>query len=493
MLNKDFLVKNFIAPFIAIILIVTLSSCTSPHMATGIKIGEVTDSEAIVWVRLTKDEQRVDFGAPMPKISYTLASTGEPLVDMQYRQRDAVPSVEFPDGSSIDTIEGAVPGAGGVVRVHYKVVNDKESKATPWQKVDPKADFTQQFRLSNLQPGSQYILKVEYGANKILGLKTLSGTFRTAPAPDTIAPVTFTVITGQRYPDRDSDNGFKIYGQMQSMNLDFFVHTGDILYYDALAKTPALANWHWQRLYSLDSAVEFHKKVASYFMKDDHDTLVNDSWPTMETTFMGELTFERGLEIFREQVPMGDKTYRTVRWGKDLQIWMVEGRDFRSPNTMEDGPDKTIWGAEQMAWFKRTVQESDATFRVLISPTPVVGPDRPNKSDNHANDVFAHEGNLLREFIASQENMVVVCGDRHWQYVSVDSIHGVKEYSSGPASDEHAGGWSNDMLRPEHQYLNVIGGFLAVTVEREDGKPMLIARHYGVDGKILNEDRVVAN
>jgi len=49
------------------------------------------------------------------------------------------------------------------------------------------------------------------------------------------------------------------------------------------------------------------------------------------------------------------------------------------------------------------------------------------------------------------------------------------------------------MLRPEHEYLNVIGGFLAITVERQDGKPTLIARHHGVDGEILNEDRVVAN
>lgn len=100
---------------------------------------------------------------------------------------------------------------------------------------------------------------------------------------------------------------------------------------------------------------------------------------------------------------------------------------------------------------------------------------------------------MLREFIASQSNMIVVCGDRHWQYVSVDLTHGVKEYSSGPASDKHAGGWSNDMLRPEHQYLNVVGGFLAVTVERQSGIPTLIARHYGVDGEILNEDQVVAN
>jgi hypothetical protein len=53
---------------------------------------------------------------------------------------------------------------------------------------------------------------------------------------------------------------------------------------------------------------------------------------------------------------------------------------------------------------------------------------------------------------------------------------------------QHEGG----MLRPEPKYLNVIGGFLAITVERQDGKPVMIARHHGVGGKILNEDRFVA-
>ena len=39
---------------------------------------------------------------------------------------------------------------------------------------------------------------------------------------------------------------------------------------------------------------------------------------------------------------MGERTYRTFRWGRGLQIWLVESRDFRSANTMKDGPDKTI-------------------------------------------------------------------------------------------------------------------------------------------------------
>jgi alkaline phosphatase D len=159
---------------------------------------------------------------------------------------------------------------------------------------------------------------------------------------------------------------------------------------------------------------------------------------------------------------------------------------------MKDGPGKTIWGKEQKEWFFRTVKESDAAFRVLISPTPIVGPDRGNKNDNHANEGFTHEGNEIRKFIASQKNMFTACGDRHWQYVSVDADTGVKEFSCGPTSDKHAGGWSNENLLPEHRYLNVQGGFLAITVERKGGRPVLTARHYNVAGELCNEDVNVA-
>jgi alkaline phosphatase D len=223
-------------------------------------------------------------------------------------------------------------------------------------------------------------------------------------------------------------------------------------------------------------------------MKDDHDTWMNDCYPTMKTSFMGDFTFAQGLAVFREQVGMGEKTYRTFRWGRDLQVWMVEGRDFRSANNAPDGPDKTIWGAEQKAWFKRTVRDSDATFRVLISPTPLVGPDRGNKNDNHANKGFTHEGDELRAFCAAQQNLVVVCGDRHWQYVSVDAKTGLREYSCGPTTDKHAGGWPQDQKEPEHVYVNVVGGFLEGEVARRDGRPVLTFRHRSVDGDVLHED-----
>jgi len=154
---------------------------------------------------------------------------------------------------------------------------------------------------------------------------------------------------------------------------------------------------------------------------------------------------------------------------------------------MPDGPEKTIWGKEQMDWLKSTVEHSDATFKVLISPTPIVGPDRQNKNDNHANEGFKHEGDLVRKFISEQKNMFTVCGDRHWQYISRDAATGLVEFSCGPGGNDHAGGWKQEDRLPEHIYLNVVGGFLEGAVNRTDGTPKLIFRHYSPDGNLLNE------
>lgn len=459
-----------------------------PFMASGIKICEVTSTSAIVWTRLTRNPSRSGEGNPVPDVLYANPETGG-LVPRDGRP-SWKPTVFWPKGHDITNIRGAVPGTPGEVRVSYRPdESDAAWERTSWQPVHTDGDFTRQFRLNGLKPGTGYAIRVESRRDKIAG-QMRESVFGTAPSPATSRKVVFTAVTGQGNNGQESDRGFKIYNQMRRLKPDFFVNTGDILYYDSLGKTLPLARWHWQRVFSFRDHVRFHDEVPSYFIKDDHDTWMDDSYPGRQTQFMGEFTFDQGKDVFLEQVGMGDRTYRTVRWGKDLQIWLVEGRDYRSDNPDPDGPAKTIWGAEQKAWFFETVRASDATFKILISPTPVVGPDRDRKNDNHSNAGFATEGNEIRKFIASQKNMVVVCGDRHWQYVSVDDETGVREYATGPASDNHAGGWKQDDVRPEHRYLNVIGGFLAGEVDRVEGVPRLTFRHYGVNGDVLNEEVV---
>ena len=363
-----------------------------------------------------------------------------------------------------------------------------------WVPVDAVKDYTKLFSLENLLPSTTYHFQVEGRPGSPGPLSaTVKNRFRPAPDAASADRIVFTVVTGQNWNTRDSEKGQKIYPSMSRLAPSFFVHTGDIVYYDTINPWVThidLARFKWNRTYSQSYLRDFHNHVPSYFIKDDHDSWQNDDWPTMSENRMGLFDWEQGKYVFLEQVPMGDLTYRTIRWGRDLQIWLVEGRDFRSPNDAPDGPDKTIWGQEQMEWFKRTVTASDATFRILISPTPIVGPDHMWKeatSDNHVASKRSYEGNLLRQFIGVQKDMVVVCGDRHWQYVSEDPVTKLPEYSCGPTTDDHATELKNEdhrMIR----FLRAKGGFLSVTIDRVNGTPVAVFRHHDVEGRIVNED-----
>ena len=167
-------------------------------------------------------------------------------------------------------------------------------------------------------------------------------------------------------------------------------------------------------------------------------------------------------------------------------------REFRSPNTMPDGPEKTILGERQRRWLQETIDRSDAAFRVVIAPTIFVGPDRGSKSDNYANEGFQTEGQLLREFLADRD-VIVVGGDRHWQYVSVDPGTGLWEFGCGPLAKGREGGWNENDRRPEHRFLAVEPGFVWATVEREAGEPVLTIEHRTRYGGVRHSEQFTAN
>lgn len=456
-------------------LIVAAHTAFCAEMAMGFRVGEVTQDSAIIWTRITKNSERNWDGFVDP-------AKREPKVD-EYT----------PHPVRVDDRQGATPGAPGVVRVTWSTNKDLTGGRTSrWTTVKAEKDFSHQFHLSGLKPATRYYVKVESRDEPNADDRaTATGSFGTAASADQWQDVSFGVVTGQSYWDLDHREGYHIYPAMQKQNLNFLVPTGDTVYLDSespRARTVELARFHWHRMYSLPRHVEFHRFTPGYWEVDDHDTWANDCWPTMKAKWMNPLTFEQGFNIYTEQVPMGRDLYRTIRWGKGLQVWVVEGRRYRSPNTMKDGPDKTIWGKEQLAWLKKTIMESDADFRVLVSPTPIVGPDRDKgKNDNHSNDAFTYEGDLFRSWTAEMKlnNFYTCCGDRHWQYMSIDPKSKLREFSCGPASDKHAGG---NPHQPDWQpFLRVKGGYLTVNVFRADGTPTIAFRHHGVHGKVVHE------
>ncbi|HTM56578.1 MAG TPA: alkaline phosphatase D family protein [Pirellulales bacterium] len=441
-----------------------------PQQATGTRVGEVDQTSAIVWTRLTKYPQRNNDGV---------------VFSQDFDRKDLRPT-----NVPVDGIEGACPGMPGRVRVRYGLREDlSDALLTPWAAVTAASDFIHQFKLAGLQRGSTYHYVAQAAAAGDSKVSSeFRGRFSTAPNATAPSDFRFCVMTCQGYQDRDHADGHPIYPAMKALEPKFVVMTGDLVYYDndaPRAVTPVLARLHWQRMFSLPRLITMMRSTSSYWLKDDHDTLSNDSWPGMRA---GELSFAQGQQIFHEQAPMGPDSYRTFRWGRDLQIWFSEGRDFRSPNKMPDGPAKTIWGAEQKAWFKRTVAESNATWKVLVSPTPLVGPDRPKKNDNHSNEGFAYEGREIRNWLKAHaaDNFFVICGDRHWQYHSVHPETGTQEYSVGPASDSHAGGAPGEN-KAIHRFHRVQGGFLSVELRPMENESQIAFQLRDVAGAVVYE------
>ena len=461
-------------------------SATLVHAAVfqgnGFKIGEVSPDSVVVWMRLTTQPEANWAGAEFVKPDVPRA---EAVGDFDWK-------IQVPPGRTLADMAGALPGAPGSVRVTLRPETGAPLVGQ-WVPVDPQRDFTAQVTMRALQPATRYRVSVESRDAQGAAGPTIEGGFATAPKPDTVTPTRFVVVTCGDYPRRDdAENGHKIYRSMLALRPDFFVHTGDVEYFDKadpIANSPDLARFKFNRIFALPFQRTFHLQVPSYFEPDDHDTLKNDCWPGQH---FGTLTFDEGARIFREQTPApAGAHYRTVRWGRDVQFWLTEGREFRSPNNAKDGPEKTIWGREQKAWFFRTVAASDATFRILISPTPIVGPDRGNKGDNHANAAFRTEGDEIRRFLGAQKNLIVVNGDRHWQYESIDPATRVHEFGTGPSSDVHAGGYSP---RPGDEaiqkYFRLQGGFVSIEVRRENGSAgaaVMTVRHHNVNGGIEHE------
>jgi alkaline phosphatase D len=368
--------------------------------------------------------------------------------------------------------------------VGHRLLRGGSWEFSDWQEVTADTDFSSVVTLANLQPAAEYEVRTQVrGLGREESSSSLSGSFRTLPAADSLPTFRLAVGTCQAFSDRDGPHGFDLYRTLLERRTDAFVMAGDVVYYDALARSPELAYYHWQRTYSLPTLLEFHRRTPTFFLKDDHDTYVNDSWPGHPLPWTGSFSFEDGQRIFIQETGLPDPAYRTFPVGSDLQVWLMEGRDFRSPNNAPDGPQKSIWGQAQKDWLRNTFAASTANFRIVISPTPLVGPDRDNKSDNHANKVFATEGREIRQFLAAQPNTVSVCGDRHWQFHSIDPASGLHEFSVGPASDRHAGGWKQEDFRPEiHQYLRVGGGYLEIELAGTPDARKLTLRHLDTHG-----------
>jgi alkaline phosphatase D len=253
-------------------------------------------------------------------------------------------------------------------------------------------DYTGQVVLTGLKPDTDYRYRV--GSER--------GSFETAPAADDAEEVRLAFggdVAGQNVC-RDASEGFPIMETIRGLRPDVFVGLGDMIYADNACDpvgrygnaqvpgpgpAPDLATFwaHW-RYGRADAASQRLLSSTSYVgVWDDHE-VVNDFGPLSDTRSTPPYTpgvhlLPIGLDAFLDYTPIAvaentpKRLYRSLRWGKHLELFVLDTRQYRDANAASDSPDrpKTMLGREQLTWLKEGLAASDATWKVIVSSVPM--------------------------------------------------------------------------------------------------------------------------
>jgi alkaline phosphatase D len=276
-------------------------------------------------------------------------------------------------------------------------------------------DHSARVDLTGLPAGQDIFYRVQW--EDLVGgqlSEPMAGHFRTAPSGRRDVRFLWSGDTvGQGFGISDDFGGLKIYEAMRQRNPDFFIHNGDSIYADGpiQAEVKLADGGLWRnsvitedkskvaetlkefraahRYNQLDPSFRrFNSEVMQVWQWDDHEVTNNYSaskdlsGDTRYTEKSVALLSARGQRAFLENAPMRwsaqaeeERVYRKIPYGPLLDVFVIDMRSYRGPNsynrqTAIDAESQYL-GAEQIAWLKRELKASRATWKVIASDMPL--------------------------------------------------------------------------------------------------------------------------
>lgn len=299
-------------------------------------------------------------------------------------------------------------------------------------RVDAGGDFTGRVHLRDLAPYENYRYSVWFDTGLFSAWRNApapedgddavraAGAFLTAAPADFPAPVRFAFggdIAGQNVC-RDRERGFPVFRVLRersadvpatqskkSFGYDFFIGLGDMIYADnrceavglygnaqiASDKQPAATltefRPHWQYLRADPDVRRFFAGTPAWMMWDDHE-VVNDFGPAEDTGSPPEYSgtqrlMPAGRAAFLEWNPIlqnadePERIYRKLRFGKHLEIFLLDNRQYRDPRRAAD-TGKSMLGPAQLQWLLDGLAKSDVTHRIIATSVPLSIPTGTN-------------------------------------------------------------------------------------------------------------------
>jgi alkaline phosphatase D len=328
-----------------------------------------------------------------------------------------------------------------------------------------ETDYTLSIPLEGLSAATRYryhIMAKQAGDSKDQMPATLvaQGEFSTLPDAKTSVPITFAWSgdLGGQERCRQGPDGYPIFNVMGRQRLDFFLFLGDTIYSDNPCPSPpnepgadfkavTLAEYRARHRYQrgAESLRRFLERVPVYVTWDDHEVRNDFSGPF-------DPQMPAGRQALREYWPISThrdephRLYRSVRYGADLELFILDTRQYRSRDADPDGPAKTMLGAAQLQWLIEGLAHSSATWKVIATSVPLSIPKGgEGYSDGWASGPngpgFERERQVIIDAIltAKMNNVVFLGGDVHYVQANAydpdaDGVIDFHEFVAGPLS-----------------------------------------------------------
>ncbi|MBN9080207.1 MAG: alkaline phosphatase [Rhizobiales bacterium 62-17] len=368
----------------------------------------------------------------VPKLSRRLLLTGSSALAVSLAGGIAKPSISRAGSRPLishGVQSGDVSGDGGVVwaradrpaRMLVDVATTdsfKDIRHSLFMDALPESDFTAKALIEGLPAGQDIFYRIrlqDLSEPTIIGPEKI-GRFRAAPADHRAVSFIWSGDTaGQGWGIDESRGGMRMYATMLKHRPDFFIHSGDNIYADApLSAEQKLPNGEiWKNVvteeksrpaqtlddyrgnykYNLldKNALAFNAEVPILTQWDDHE--VSNNWWPAEPLTRAEHLYRRYTEknamalmaragrAFHEYLPLRNsiaepgRVYRKISYGPLLDVFMLDMRSYRGPNGENQqeayGPDAYFLGPQQIAWLKRELLASKATWKVLAADMPL--------------------------------------------------------------------------------------------------------------------------
>lgn len=274
--------------------------------------------------------------------------------------------------------------------------------------------------LTGLPNGTKIHYRVRFDASP-----WLAGSFSTPPTDGRDVLIAWSGDTnGQGWGIDPARGGMPAYSALLARAPDLFIHCGDAIYADepipATLDLPDGTKWNnvvdpakdhvAQTLDDFRGAHLYPRRSAEVralsaavpleYIWDDHEVrnnwypgaVIDDARYTERR--IDELAIHARRAMYEHSPTLRDPTgpmYRSVRWGPLVEIFLLDGRSYRSPNEPPRA-EGALLGEVQAAWLLDALSKSTARWKVVACDMPIgVTVSEPGKTVKQAYDGWAND------------------------------------------------------------------------------------------------------